>query len=150
MASKVRRIAMADAVKVMDEHGLPDAKGLVATFARSLRDLDDYNFVAALVDRMEYFIDLHERQEEEEEGEGEEEAGEEAAQDDRDEKDPEDAEEIRIADEREAAAAGDAGEQPAEEEVPAPQVPKAEKPRPKPRRPGQTRTVADLLHEARG
>ena len=139
---------MADAVKVMAEHGLPDAQGLVATFARSLRDLDDYNFVAALVDRMEYFIDLHERQDDEEEGQ--------SSEDDRGGDTPvagpaDELPDVPVNAEPQSEPSTDAV-QDAQPVVPTTEPktgPKAEKPRPKPRRPGQTRTVADLLHEAR-
>ena len=134
---------MADAVKVMAEHGLPDAQGLVATFARSLRDLDDYNFVAALVDRMEYFIDLHERQDDEEEGR--------SSEDDHDhgEDTPVAAPVEELPD---VPAQAEPVAEPSTEAVQDVCVTtelKPEKPRPKPRRVGQTRTVADLLHEAR-
>lgn len=82
--SRVRKLATRDAVTMLEEHGLP-GEALTAQLARSLADTDDYTFVAKLVDRLEYLIDLAQRAEED--GEDEEEASEEEEEEEEEQED---------------------------------------------------------------
>ena len=59
MPSKIRRVALADAVDVLREHGFDKPERFVSSLSRSLGHLeDDMMFVSALIDRTEYMIDL--------------------------------------------------------------------------------------------
>ena len=83
--SRVRKLAIRDAVTMLEEHGLP-GEALTAQLARSLADTDDYTFVAKLVDRLEYLIDLAQRAEED--GEDEDEASEEEEEEEEEKEKP--------------------------------------------------------------